>query len=441
MKWNKVFLLVFLIKAFKLIISKKCPFKIDECESCDININNITSLICSIENKVEGLFEKINFDIQFLNYSVYKMISIQNKNIKTLPNCLFKNLEIEILFLAKNEIEFISLNAFGAIKSIKTLDLSQNNLNSIETFELNNLTKLILSKNQLSCIKKILFKGLINLDYLMLDYNLIQIIEPDSFIDLNNLKYLYLDNNKIKHIENLAFSGLNMLDTLNLSYNYLEVINQNMFSMLHNLTVLILDSNIINSIDQAAFVYFKNLTTLSLNNNFLDCSNNFIEYLVNLEELKMENNRIKNFFHFSKNLKKLSFKSNYITSLKTGLVGLLTHLDLSSNRLTKLNNQDFQNLQNLNELLLNENKIAMIESDTFKYLINLKTLSLRQNYLLELKNYTFKFLGSLTILNLNNNSISSIYKETFSGLSKLEVLGLNDNYLSSLNDFVLDELI
>jgi Leucine-rich repeat (LRR) protein len=439
MKYNQVFTLIFVLQAFKFVEPEKCPFEIGECEYCDIDNSNFTSLIC---NKANGLLEKIDFDIQSINsHSIYRKISIENKNIRTLPSFMFKNLEIETLSLSNNQIEFISLETFSLIKSINALDLSLNNLKSIDnlvlgfqsniliqgqyeqlrvlnlnlnqiesvslpfttafkhlnslsllsnqieklyygTFNnlvslkklslkknkidyidgfifscLTNLTELILSKNQLTYINRILFKGLVNLDYLSLDFNLIQFIEPDSFVDLINLKYLYLDNNKLKNIESLTLSGLTNLDTLSLSYNYLEVINQYMFLMLPNLKVLILDSNIINRVDQDAFVYSKNLTLLSLNNNFLDGSNNFIEYLDNLEELQIENNRIKSsLFHFSRNLKKISCKSNYITSITTGLDGLLTNLDLSSNRLAKLNNQDFQNLQNFNELLLNDNR-------------------------------------------------------------------------------------
>ena len=538
---SEILKIILILNVFKYTKSELCPYsQDDECETCQLDANKILSLICTRENSSDyKLLDKINLNTQSLrlNFSTYSQITIKYKNFKILPSFLFEHLEINELILASNEIEYILNDTFSGIKSLVSLDLSNNKLKSIDnlTFsfasniylnkngqfeyltdislhenpleffnvyfstalgslksfgfsynqikrlnyglfdglvnlenlslqvnkisfienfvfiKLERLTLLCLNGNQLTYISQHLFSGLYKLISLRLDFNLIKFIEPGALKHLINLKKLNLMNNMIKSIDTNTFYGLFQIEAIDLGYNNLEVINKDAFYELNYLEYLNLDSNIINHIDQNAFFYAKNLTKLSLKDNLLDINENFLDNLKNLEELDMENNRVRslnkvNFFNNLRSLKKLKIKSNFVSSIEQVFKGLdmserITEIDLSSNLLVKLDNGDFpEKFKNLSRLILDNNKITLIGSETFKYMKNLNSLTINDNFLLDIKNFTFSNLSMLKKLELSYNSISNLYRQTFKGLSSLNFLKLNGNYLSRLDDYLFYEL-
>ena len=482
-----VFFKIILFLAHHLKSQELCPYRPDECETCNYTDNFNPIIICQRENKTDTeLLDKISLNTQlfYSNYSVYDEISIGNKNFKTLPNSIFRNIEIYNLRLVNNKIEYISKDTFNMIKSLSMLDLGLNMLKSIDNVIIrgtqyqihymtglksiyldNNrissidelffrnmieLTELSLANNQLVYISGRVFSGLFNLSWLSLSHNLIQYIEPNSFRDLVSLRELLLGNNKIKSIDDGAFAGLVNLVYLQLDNNFLESIAKSMFVGLESLKRLELDSNIIKNIEADAFIYLKNLTFLNLNENSISLTQNFFQYLTNIEGLYIEKNRIglisSENCNYLRNIKKLSLLSNRIASVENAFSALemsveIVWLDLTENLLTKLDKFDFGvKFQNLETLILNDNKISTIERDTFKYMKKLKNLYLIQNNLLDIKNFTFSSLSLLKELDLSNNSISDLFRETFFGLANLSQLVLNQNYLTHLNDFVFYEL-
>ena len=75
---SKIFLL---LTAFNIIRSELCPYELDECE-CELDQNNIVSLICITNNKTDDkLLEKINSNLKlfYFNYSIYSRIIISEK--------------------------------------------------------------------------------------------------------------------------------------------------------------------------------------------------------------------------------------------------------------------------------------------------------------------------------------------------------------------------
>ena len=91
----------------------------------------------------------------------------------------------------------IKSNTFQGLKELKKLDLSENQINSIEPNGLNieSLEKLFLSKNQLT------------------------IIEKHSFIGLKKLRILHLNDNQIKAIETKSLDVFKNLEEFNLLFN------------------------------------------------------------------------------------------------------------------------------------------------------------------------------------------------------------------------------
>ncbi|KAF7994465.1 hypothetical protein HCN44_003937 [Aphidius gifuensis] len=114
---------------------------------------------------------------------------------------------------------------------------------------------------------------------------------------------------------------------------------------------------------------------------------------------------------------------------------------LSRNRLTFLENNSFVIYkQTLKYLDLSSNKLARLESDVFNGLLNLKYLDISNNELKSLPDKTFIDLKSLNYLDLNTNKLASLDSNIFNGLSNLKLLNISDNYLKFLPDKIFDEL-
>ncbi len=76
---------------------------------------------------------------------------------------------------------------------------------------------------------------------------------------------------------------------------------------------------------------------------------------------------------------------------------------------------------------LTGNRLQKIEKETFKGLINLRTIYLDGNQLHRIDKDTFKSLTSLKDIHLDSNKIDRIHKDTFKGLTQLEKIEMHNN--------------
>ena len=112
-------------------------------------------------------------------------------------------------------------------------------------------------------------------------------------------------------------------------------------------------------------------------------------------------------------LKKLNMSENQIISIEprlsfAGLDNTLVILDLSVNRLVRIEGETFSCLKQLKELFLNENRLVDIDLNGFKGLENsLELLNLSKNELSKMNGETFKYLRRLKKLNLWGNQMCS----------------------------------
>ncbi len=101
--------------------------------------------------------------------------------------------------------------------------------------------------------------------------------------------------------------------------------------------------------------------------------------------------------------------------------------------LSTLQSRIFSSLTSLLKLNLGRNRLNVIEAESFAGLNNLQYLDLSTNKIFKLDPATFSSLTSLKELNLASNSIYSISAELFLPLSNIYKIDLSNNMLEKLS--------
>lgn len=139
------------------------------------------------------------------------------------------------LDLSKNRIELIEEGAFSGLHSLKSLDLSQNELTDISSRNwpyLAELENLDLSSNRFGSIYAGFFEGLASLRMLNLERNEdLERVELNAFAGLQKLDTLKLRNcPHLSFIDEYAFEHPNQLRQVHLSNNALSKISSNLLN-------------------------------------------------------------------------------------------------------------------------------------------------------------------------------------------------------------------
>ncbi|NXH08953.1 TLR21 protein, partial [Loxia leucoptera] len=114
-----------------------------------------------------------------------------------------------------------------------------------------------------------------------------------------------------------------------------------------------------------------------------------------------------------------------------GLTGKITVLNLTHNRIKRIQAQDLQQAVNLRALLLQSNEISSIDEDSFQSLEKLELLDLSNNSLAHLSPVWFGHLFSLQHLHLQGNSYRDLGQSSpFSRLRNLSSLHLGNPQFS-----------
>ncbi|XP_060109078.1 toll-like receptor 2 [Heteronotia binoei] len=122
---------------------------------------------------------------------------------------------------------------------------------------------------------------------------------------------------------------------------------------------------------------------------------------------------------------KASCQGRSLFSVPQGLPITLQVLDLSYNKIRKINSADFSSFTQLKDLDLSFNHIMFIANDSFSSNIFLEQLNLFNNSLGEIPSQALKPLKHLRVLSMSNNLYPrSMLDGVFSTLKKLEVLSM-----------------
>ncbi|XP_066478712.1 transforming growth factor beta activator LRRC32 [Tiliqua scincoides] len=361
-----------------------------------------------------------------------------------------------LLHLSKLNLSMNSLTCIAGfnLKQLRTLDLSQNSIetfHSTESEEEFNLIWLDLSENKL--IRFPSLPQVNKLAHLNLSKNIMQFLMVESSGDdveygwedaplqvqaprsqtvsnsphLPQLKYLDLSYNEIKSIPSDFFASMPALQFLNLSKNCLQTFVAS--SELVMLAVLDLSSNSLQNLELNADI-LSYLQELYLQDNHLQAlQSNIFASLRRLRRLHLQSNNLSLCGLYS------GLARQRLVGEENGCVSLvdlpeLQYLYLSDNKLKKLPTYCFYKTQ-LIELDLSRNWGLHIEEKALSGLeVSLEYLDLHSNGMMVL-NVNLPLFPRLKYLNLSDNQLSWLPAWT-EGCCALKVLDLQNNRFSNL---------
>ncbi|XP_003424382.1 chaoptin isoform X2 [Nasonia vitripennis] len=380
----------------------------------------------SISNIERRAFMNMN-RLKYINLRGNKIKNIQDEAFQNLPDLEFLDLAYNDLFefdfasfdqvgtlssfkvnASHNEIHRLSINSSSAASSstnnmggmmqsnIKVLDFSFNNITEIMRYYFKpveySLTHLYLSHNELNNVTQGVFGNMPHLQWLDLSYNDLMEIDFDCFRETKNLQVLKFSHNNIMDIPAESFRPLKKLRIVDLSHNRLRTLADNLF-MDASIESLDLSHN------QFMRLPIKTMSmTAAASLSILDLSWNFLSGVHNTDAIF----RMKG----------------------------LTWLDLSYNRLVRLDDGVFSDLPQLSYLDLSHNKQLILEprGRTFHGLEDsLLFLGLSNISLLSVPELPFHRLQRL---HLAQNELASVPAEMASNLTSLHLLDLSHNDLT-----------
>jgi len=277
-------------------------------------------------------------NVQFLN--------LEKNALSTLPANVFANQQnLQMLYLSQNLFADFPVGIFRPLGNILNLGLGFSNLVEINTQWFGNNTRLVdlhVGGNRIRLTPQS-FVGLDSLRYLNLGNNGLTTIPAGTFANLRNLRDLDIYYNAFTELVADQFTGLTNLAYLQIGYAPIQKINANTFRGLTNLKTLMISFSQLTH-QQVSSAAFEGLPSL----NYLDLSYN------NFEE-------ISNFLVPLSNLHEVSFKNNYLRTIRRSNFGTVTSLDaldLDGNMITAFEKSLLDAAVNFNSLFFYNNVCA-----------------------------------------------------------------------------------
>lgn len=438
-------------------------------ETLDLSFNQLTYLTDDVlselpslytlylsGNKLKSLSDNCFGGLKFLN-----ALHIQNNELETMNITLVNLKGLTYLDLSYNHLTKLIGYEINRIQNVEVINASHNMIESVENncfIQSLKVRKIDLSFNVIkSKIDSKIFKSNVELEYVDLYNNHINILEDDCF-KYNNLTFLNLEKNNITGIiSSKTFTGLKNITKLDLSQQNITVLKNKSFEAMISLNHLNLSRNLIYEIENSTFI---NSTIFILDLSFNNVTEIYFvkENLANLTELYLNNNKItyieSGLFKKQTSLKKLDLSENEITKIEPNalplaslqylnildnrLVGnietkmfspakFLRFLDLSNYNLSNINQLAFIDMPVLARLNLSHNAIEVIDTDNFRNMSNMYSLDLSFNKLEKLQ-FNNSIITNLKSAYLNNNKLANI-SGVFSESCKLLYLDLSHNGL------------
>ncbi|XP_071478267.1 G-protein coupled receptor GRL101-like [Diadema antillarum] len=198
--------------------------------------------------------------------------------------------------MAFNTITDLENFAFSNMTSLRTLDLSHNQIGNIHRNSFAGLGQLInlhLGFNSIKVIERSTFQDLSNLKWLDLDSNQLTTLTSGTFEELTSLTDLILRRNRISHIEVGAMRGLGRVTGISLTNNSIQELRKGMLDGLSSVSWMSLRRNPLSYIEPGTFDNTPEITYLGLLQTELDNLHpDMFRGLTKLERLSTDDNRL-----------------------------------------------------------------------------------------------------------------------------------------------------
>ena len=323
----------------------------------------------------------------------------------------------------------LSPESFTPVRQLESLDLSYNNIWSFPENVFCALTKLVslnISRNRLQDISEVGFREKTP-------------AQPQPLISTQEDEGVVPPG-----VSSAAYSPCSLdIQVLDASWNHFVLMPTNGFSTIRRLRELHLHDNEISMVADRALGGLKALEVFDLSNNKVVAlpPELFGDSASVIKEIYLQNNSISvlapGLFANLGHLLSLDLSRNQLTSAWinsgtfSGLIRLVL-LNLSYNKISKLDPTFFLDLYTLQILNLQHNQLETIPADTFAPMNNLHTLLLSYNKISYLDAYSLNGLYVLSLLSVDNNLLESVHPDAFRNCSSLQDLNLNGNALTAV---------
>lgn len=274
-----------------------------------------------------------------------------------------------------------------------------------------------------------------------LSNNDLNTVPAKVFSSLRRLRKLYLHNNEISVVAEMALYNLQVLQVLNLSGNKIVSLPPELLQNVSDLVELYLHNNSLTVLPLGLLTGLQQLLVLDLSHNEL--TNDWVdgetfEDLIRLVVLNLSNNRMTRVdaitFRNLYSLQVLRLEHNAIEAVADNAFSSMYNLHtllLSHNQLTHVDAFTLNGLYVLSLLSLDFNRIDNVHPDAFKNCSGLQDLNLHSNSLYEVPE-AVRMLQFLKTLDVGQNHISSLFNASFRGLQQLTGLVLMHNNIGNL---------
>nr|WBP49915.1 Toll-like receptor protein [Mimachlamys nobilis] len=411
--------------------------------------------------------------------------NLSNNKLMNFPNS-FSNSNVKTLDLHANRIVALTRVSMTSLDSITFLDLSQNKISRIDdgAFEgLNNLEVLNLTHNQLTVNLSLdVFKGAARLIDIDLSHN--NLTSVDFMFSSNTLdmvKTLRVDHNPIDTVTDMTNKAFNKsspaLETLVMSFCRIRNISKYAFKGFQKMSSIDMSNNIVQEIEPletrvgAQFNLLGNplLCTcvmkwladpyVTVDGNTLhthDYNVNKCEvfpkgYNVSLRKVAKDDFLCRTETGCDSECECFSRDRNGpivtmactegLENLPSGIPQSAVDLYLDGNKFSTLSTTiGGANPLQVENLYLNISGIREITVNVLTNLKQLKILDLSNNRLSDLLPLTFQYQNMLQHLNLSSNFLTTLVPNTFKGLEELRSLDLTNNEFQIIDAMSTTEL-
>jgi Leucine-rich repeat (LRR) protein len=317
-----------------------------------------------------------------------------------------------------------------------------------------NLEKFYINQVDLMQIPRNDFQNAKQLQTLNVHKNRIEKLEDETFAQMKNLHEVDLSHNLITEINENTFKGIGDIYEIDLSFNRIKVLDFIVFVPLANKQKpfppeVNLNHNEISEVKESKNVHHLAFQQLSLNNNQLtafSCPDiTIIDLKLNsnqLSSISMDNcsvdllsvgyNNLK-WLHLHSDLKGIKAENNSIKSFIVNQPSDMIYVRLSENEDISHIFPTLKTLKEMRFLNLSHSYIGVLQDESFDEMENLTYLHLRACGIQIIPFGVFSNNKNLKELDISANLLETVDLHMFSGLEKLNFLDISENKLRQID--------